>query len=548
MGVWETRPPYQRNMKKNRIIIGLSSLLLALSLASCGTNPENPGDNPSGGGEEQETSQLINATIDRQILDMENNDSAKITCSLAGVSYRSSDERVVSVDTRGKIYAEGYGNAFVTVSKAGHFDKVFKVFVDQDNSLDYLVEGFEFGPAITGVKISLPGEVTSQDLQGASFAVKTNRGNRTVGSVSLCDIEGQVINATKSKYVRINLNTSYNGYSVENAAACFSYANNMNSWKTDITAEVTFNSALTYEGGSVAAGTKISAIRTRTSLSTKDWGEAKSFTSDGQTLTYKAYEVDALREDGVKNPLVIWLHGMGEGGTDPDIALLGNDVTALGETTIQSHFVKGEQKGAYVLAVQTPTMWMNNGTGGQSGGGNSIYRAALKSTIDHFIAENLDIDTNRIYLGGCSNGGYMTMEMAINYGNFFRAYYPCCEAYADRLVTDIQINALKDLSIWYIHAANDSTVNPQSYTIDTYQRLIRAGATDVHLSYFVDVRGTDCNPRGNNYMGHFSWIYIFRDEVALDQADPEHVSAPSTAEVKVNNQVVNLFDWMESKK
>ena len=59
---------------------------------------------------------------------------------------------------------------------------------------------------------------------------------------------------------------------------------------------------------------------------------------------------------------------MGEGGTDPDIALLGNDVTALGEEEIQSHFIKGKQKGAYVLAAQTPTYWMNSGTGSINNG------------------------------------------------------------------------------------------------------------------------------------------------------------------------------------
>ena len=63
------------------------------------------------------------------------------------------------------------------------------------------------------------------------------------------------------------------------------------------------------------------------------------------------------------------------------------------------------------------------------------------------------------------------------------------------------------------------------------------------------MRGTDGNPNGNNYMGHYSWIYIFRDEVALDQADPSKIAAPSTEAVKdANGNTVNLFDWMESMK
>lgn len=531
-------------MKNKKIFIGLASLLLVLGITGCNKKeePKPSGDDP------KQDSLMIDATIDRQILNEDDLDDAHITCALEGVTYRSSNENVVEVSSRGYIQVVDKGDAYVTVSKQGYFDKVFKVFVDRDNTVDYLVEGFEFGPAIVGVKLSLPDKVTQSALQAASFTVKTNNNTRTIKQASLCDIEGQIINATKSKYVRFDLETNYSGWGVTGGADCFTYANNVNNWKTNITAEVALNSDLQVGSETIDSGTKFNKIRTRISLSTRDWGEAKSYTSDGYTLTYKAFEIEKLRLDGVKNPLVIWLHGMGEGGTDPDIALLGNDVTALGEDKIQAHFINGQQKGAYVLAVQTPTMWMNNGEGGQGGGGNSIYRKTLKATIDQFIEHNLDIDTNRIYIGGCSNGGYMTMEMAINYGDFFRAFYPCCEAYADNLITDAQINALKDLPIWFIHAANDTTVLPRNYVIPTYQRLARAGAKDLHLSYFEDVRGTDCNPAGNNYMGHYSWIYIFRDMVEFDQADPENVVAPSTEEVKVDGKAVNLFDWMESKK
>ena len=495
--------------------------------------------NKSGDNSEKQDSKIIPATINRQILNRADEDSAKISCSLEGVTYTSSDESVVSVENDGSVYLEGPGNAYVTVSKEGYFDKIFKVFVDVDDSIDYLVEGFEFGPAIVGAKISLTEPISASELEAANFTARTNKTNRTIIGKSLCDIEGQVINATESKYIRLDFQTTYSGWGVAAGQGCFTYMNNMNSWTQNITVDATLSSAM----GDYASGKVFDTLRARTTLSTRDWGPAHSYSSNNQTLTYKAYEIDALREDGVKNPLIIWLHGMGEGGTDPDIALLGNDVTALGEKQIQSHFPHG----AYVLAVQTPTMWMDNGSG-QSGGGNSIYRKILKDTIDHFIEHNLDIDANRVYLGGCSNGGYMTMEMAINYGDFFRAYYPTCEAYANDLISDTQIQQLKDLSIWFIHAANDTTVPPNNYVIPTYQRLMRAGAEDVHLAYFTDVRGTDCNPNGNNYMGHFSWIYIFRDMVDKDQANSEQIKAPSDKDVIVDGEAVNLFDWFESKK
>ena len=477
---------------------------------------------------------------------------SKVITDVEGVSYRSDNEDVATVDKDGNITTDEPGMAHITVSKEGYFDRVLKLFVDEYDTLDYLVEGFEFGPAIVGVKLNFEGKVKKGDLQGKQFVVKTNRSNRTVKSVDLCDQEGQIIDAEESRYVRISLEMRYSGWGPSDGASCFTYANSVNNWTDNITAEAQLASGQTLKVGDdeYTSSFKFSTIRSRIVLSTRDWGEAKSHTAEGYTLTYKDYQTDALREDGVLNPLVIWLHGAGEGGTDPDIAILGNDVTELGNPQIQSHFIKGQQKGAYVLAAQTPTMWMNSGSGSNNGGtGHSIYTKTLKSLIDKFIADNGDIDTKRIFVGGCSNGGYMTMEMAVNYGNFFRGFYPCCEAYSDSFVEDSDIAKLKDLPMWFVHAANDRTVNPSNFTLATYQRLINAGGKDIHLSYFTDVRGTQGNPRGNNYDGHWSWIYIFRDEVEFDQADPNNISAPSTVPVKdANGNTVNLFDWMESMK
>ncbi len=535
-------------MKKKLLFPILFASLLTISACN-----GQPGGNQTSGSSEpvvETARKILKASLSKDTV--EAGIKSKVITDVEGVSYRSDNEDVAKVDKDGNITTDEPGMAHITVSKEGYFDRVLKLFVDEYDTLDYLVEGFEFGPAIVGVKLNFEGKVKKGDLQGKQFVVKTNRSNRTVTSVDLCDQEGQIIDAEESRYVRISLEMRYSGWGPSDGASCFTYANSVNNWTDNITAEAQLASGQTLKVGDdeYTSSFKFNSIRSRIVLSTRDWGEAKSHTAEGYTLTYKDYQTDALREDGVLNPLVIWLHGMGEGGTDPDIALLGNDVTALGEEEIQSHFIKGKQKGAYVLAAQTPTYWMNSGTGSINNGvGHSIYTKSLKSLIDKYIADNGDIDTNRIYVGGCSNGGYMTMEMAVTYGNFFRAFYPCCEAYSDSFVTDEDIQKLKDLPMWFIHAANDTTVNPENFVIPTYQRLAAAGAKDLHFSYFTDVHGTDGNPQGNNYQGHYSWIYIFRDEVALDQADPQNIAAPSTKEVKdAAGNTVNLFDWMEAMK
>ena len=76
---------------------------------------------------------------------------------------------------------------------------------------------------------------------------------------------------------------------------------------------------------------------------------------DGIKYNYGEYRPSL---DDKKHPLVIWLHGLGEGGTDPSIDLLANKVTALADEPFQNCMNQ-----AYVLVPQCPTMWMDSGKG-----------------------------------------------------------------------------------------------------------------------------------------------------------------------------------------
>ena len=225
----------------------------------------------------------------------------------------------------------------------------------------------------------------------------------------------------------------------------------MGSWSTAYPVKVALKSGKSIKAG----GKKYTAVDCATDhalrnfLSESDFFHRGTFTGPvsgrpGEvTLTYGAYEPEALRIDGQKNPLVIWLHGMGEGGTDVSIELMGNEVVALIRNDIQSHFTtEGGEKGAYVLAVQCPTYWMDSAKGMDRGSYTSIYSDVLKSCIDHYLEQNPDVDPYRVYIGGCSNGGYMTMNMVIRNPHFFAAAYPTCEAYEDVNISDVQIQQL----------------------------------------------------------------------------------------------------------
>ncbi len=225
--------------------------------------------------------------------------------------------------------------------------------------------------------------------------------------------------------------------------------------------------------------------------------------TDGIALTYGAYTPVS---DGEKHPLVIWLHGGGEGGTDVRSVIYGNEVTALFGEAFQS--IMG---GAYVLMPQSPTMWMQRAEDGVG----SMYRETLMELIRDYVNQNPGIDTDRIYVGGCSNGGFMTVDLLLHYPDYFAAAYPICGAYDSAVITDDQVKSVSHVPMWFVQAKNDFVVNADR-SLDLAFRLRDAGA-EIHISLFEDVHDTtgrykDGNGGPHQYIGHWSWIWFFNNE------------------------------------
>ena len=269
-----------------------------------------------------------------------------------------------------------------------------------------------------------------------------------------------------------------------------------------------------------------------------------------ETLTYAAYEPWSLRGDGKPNPLIIWLHGAGEGGIDVSLTLLGNEVVSLIRPEIQSHFTtEGGAGGAYVLSIQCQQIWMRAANGSQTMGDTpSIYADVLKACIDDYLERHPDVDRHRIFIGGCSNGGFMTMHMLIRNPKFFAAAYPTCEAYADAYISDKEIKALAEENIWIVQSNDDTTVDPKQFCIPTYQRLIKAGAKNVWMSLFENVQGMD-NP-GQRLMGHFSWCYLFNDAVTRSQKQTTGTLQPTNngGGTVAPQGHANIFEWMNAQR
>lgn len=151
---------------------------------------------------------------------------------------------------------------------------------------------------------------------------------------------------------------------------------------------------------------------------------------DGITLGRAVYKPDGAATDGGKNPMIVWLHGAGEGGDDISLPLLAYDTVGLADGRVQKYFTSAESAGAYVAVLQCPTYWLETADGKNGAeqtytdGQPSKYAEAVSAAIDDIVERDADIDPDRIYIAGCSNGGFMTLKLAADYGDKYAAYVP----------------------------------------------------------------------------------------------------------------------------
>ena len=253
------------------------------------------------------------------------------------------------------------------------------------------------------------------------------------------------------------------------------------------------------------------------------------------------YFVPQLKgSDSGKHPLIVFLHGAGEGGFDTAVPYTGNKVTTFSEPYAQEIF-----GGAFVLVPQCDTMWLDDGSHQYGDSGISMYTEDLKTTIDEFVSAYSDaIDMDRIYVGGDSNGGFMTMRMLMSYPDYFAAGFPICEAMLDARITEEDIEHLKQIPLWFTHGKADPVVAPDRYVVPTYQRLLAAGARNCHFTFWDEIldlyTGWD-TPDGKpfKYFDHFAWIPMFNDACTTD-----YDGSPVT----LDGRETTIFHWIAAQK
>ncbi len=126
----------------------------------------------------------------------------------------------------------------------------------------------------------------------------------------------------------------------------------------------------------------------------------------------------------------------------------------------------------------------------------------IREIIDE-VSRRHPVDRTRVYVAGCSNGGYMSMKMTTVYPRLFAASVPICGV-VESLIPDAELARITTPT-WLVASLDDDTVDPQANTVHAHEVIPRSLAT------LYDHVVWD----GHQFPGHWSWIYVARNAPAI---------------------------------
>ena len=207
---------------------------------------------------------------------------------------------------------------------------------------------------------------------------------------------------------------------------------------------------------------------------------------------YRLMKPPVVNQDQ-KYPLVIFLHGAGERGTDNALQLLYFP-TQMAQPRWRDRFP------CYLLAPQcrTDRKWMEvdwtKPVDPELPETQSPQLQAVVQMIERTVKEE-QIDVDRVYLTGLSMGGFGSLDMATRRPDLFAAVAPICGA-ADTT----KVMVLRNTPMWIAHGDADMVV-PVDRSRSLVKTLRDAGGNPV----YVELPG----------VSHNSWTPSYTDEDGL---------------------------------
>lgn len=211
----------------------------------------------------------------------------------------------------------------------------------------------------------------------------------------------------------------------------------------------------------------------------------------GGTLPYRLLKPRHY-DSQKKYPLVLFLHGAGERGTDNQ-AQLKNAVSIF---TLKENLRKFP---CFVIAPQCPSeqRWVEMDWGADSGVAPAEPSAAMRMSIKALAAlgKEFSIDADRRYAVGLSMGGFGVWDALSRYPGLFAAGAAVCGG-----GDESKAAAIGKTPVWAFHSEDDPVVK-----VSRSRNMVKA------------LRDAGAQPRYTEYqkLGHVSWNQAFGEPELL---------------------------------
>ncbi|MCY2931929.1 MAG: alpha/beta hydrolase-fold protein [Planctomycetota bacterium] len=209
----------------------------------------------------------------------------------------------------------------------------------------------------------------------------------------------------------------------------------------------------------------------------------------GHTMPYRLFLPPGWNTPGAEFPLVLFLHGAGERGSD-NVSQVNSHIDGLIAATQGSY-------PAYVLAPQVASnqQWVNiSWSVGSYTNANAPSISPSMTMAMHILQDTLaarNVDPDRVYVTGLSMGGYGAWDAIARYPKTFAAAVPMSGGGN----TDTA-SSIADIPIWAFHGSADGVV-PVSGSRNMINAIKAAGGSPL----YTELAGAD----------HVIWAPIYND-------------------------------------
>jgi predicted peptidase len=215
--------------------------------------------------------------------------------------------------------------------------------------------------------------------------------------------------------------------------------------------------------------------------------EKRTFKQDKSSLPYRLMK-PAGYDKAKSYPLVVFLHGAGERGTDNEKQL----VHGVGDFASAK---ARKQYPCFLIAPQCPEnkRWVEVDwrAKGHTMPEKPSESAALVLALIESLCKEFSIDTKRIYVTGLSMGGFGAWDLLCRRPNLFAAGAPVCGGADPK-----QAKQLAKVPIWLFHGDKDDEVKV-TRSREMFGAIEKAGGKPKYTEY-----------KG---VGHDSWTATYRD-------------------------------------